>query len=104
MNFLVLNPAGTLSWSYYAGHQMTTSPSISQAGRIYLGAPQIGPSPSYAVFYSLNSSGSLMWSYRTGDASDGIMNISPAIDGEDRLIAGANDNLLYCISSTGHLV
>jgi outer membrane protein assembly factor BamB/beta-lactamase superfamily II metal-dependent hydrolase len=85
-----LSPA--LKWSYAGGDKISSSPALSSAGTLYVGAED-------NRLYSINSAGSLLWSYT---AAEPIFS-SPAVSA-DAVWVGSDDNRLYCtVDLTGAL-
>ncbi|MCX6353654.1 MAG: PQQ-binding-like beta-propeller repeat protein [Candidatus Aureabacteria bacterium] len=91
-NMYVINPDGSLNWSYATEAEVYSSPLIDIDGKMYIGSYD-------AVLYSLNSNGSLNWTYRTGSA----IWASPVMGGEGTVYAGSHDNNIYALISSGSL-
>jgi YVTN family beta-propeller protein len=85
------NPA--LKWSFSAGEDIRSSPSIGEFGSIYIGSED-------NRFYAIGTDGALAWSYETGGD---IIHSSPAVRDDGRIHVGSFDNRIYSLNASGSL-
>ena len=78
-----LHPA--LKWSYGADGNISSSPALSFAGTVYVGAGD-------NRLYSIDSGGTLLWSYAAAEP----ISSAPAVRA-DTVWVGSDDNRLYCV-------
>jgi outer membrane protein assembly factor BamB len=91
---LVLNPDGSLKWTfdtYAADTAHYSSPAVGNDGKIYWGSGNV------RIVYSADADGMIDWSYVTG----GSVFSSPAVGSDGSVYVGTHDNNLYTFTSVG---
>ncbi len=83
-NLYVLDPNGSVQWTYKTGGAIASSPAIGSDGTVYFGSDDMN-------LYALNSSGTKKWNY----ATSGSIKSSPAIGTNGTIYFGSNDMRLY---------
>jgi outer membrane protein assembly factor BamB len=97
----------TLAWTFPANDAITSSPSISRDGTIYVGAGGYydrfgnGTGGGDSSLYAINPDGTLKWQFKTdlGPRSAGIFS-SPAIGSDGTIYFGAFDNYVYALEDS----
>ena len=98
-----INPNGTLKWKYDATVPIMTTPAITSQAAIVFGANHMTPlqieNPPPGYVYALNPDGTLQWRYQTSAPVES----SPAVAGDDTIIAGCDDHYIYALNPDGTL-
>ncbi|MCZ3365336.1 MULTISPECIES: PKD domain-containing protein [Methanobacterium] len=89
----VINPDGTLKWTYNTTEELYGAPAISSDGTIYI----IGASKLYAI----SSSGELLWTYSIGEVATNEV-VSATIGHDGTIYVGSSAGI-YALTPNGSL-
>ena len=86
----LLEPPGTLKWTFETGDFVDSAPALNQGGVVYAASEDGG-------LYALNPDGTLRWVFLTG----GPVSSSPAIDMDGTIYVGSEDGNVYAVHPDG---